>query len=49
MAILLEKSVKMGSYLAKIKIPSVPPDKNRPDGFKINFVLLSLGTIPQVG
>jgi hypothetical protein len=43
MAVVFKKSVKMGSgYVAHMKIQSVPVSDSRPDGFKVNFVLIHL-------
>ena len=47
MAVIFEKSVKMGNYIAKMKIQTVTPSENRPDGFKVNFVLLRLADFEQ--
>ena len=42
MAIIFNKSVKMGAYIAQMKIQTVRPNENRPDGFKVNFILLRI-------
>ncbi len=44
MAVVFSKSVKMGNYIAHMKIRSVPASDNRPDGFKVNFVLINMET-----
>lgn len=46
--VIFNKSIKMGDYVAKMKIQSVPPNANRPDGFKINFILLRLADFERV-
>ena len=42
MAVIYNKSIKMGNYVAHMKIQTVPVSDNRPDGFKVNFVLIDL-------
>lgn len=40
MSLVFHKSIKLGKYIAHMKIREVPPDDKRPDGFKVNFVLV---------
>ncbi len=44
MAVVFKKSVKKGNFVAHMKIQAVPASDNRPDGFKVNFVLISSET-----
>ncbi len=48
MAVVFEKSVKMGNYIAHLKIQEVRPNYSRPDGHKVNFVLVDLRTLKPV-
>lgn len=38
----------MGSYIAHLKIQEVEPNNNRPDGYKVNFVLVDIKTLKPV-
>lgn len=38
----------MGNFIAHMKIQSVPKDDNRPDGYKVNFVLIDLEKMDPV-
>ena len=38
MAIIFDKTRIISGYLVRTKIQTVPPNPNRPDGFKVNFV-----------
>ena len=40
MSIIFQQSKKIGHFTAHMKIQQIPPDDNRPDGFKVNFVLI---------
>ena len=42
MAIIFKRSAQFGRFIAHMKIQSVPKNKNRPDGFKANFVLINI-------
>lgn len=48
MTIIFEESRKMGEFIAHMKIQKIPPTDNRPDGFKINCVLINLETLKPV-
>jgi len=40
MAIIFDKTRIISGYLVRTKIQTVPPNPNRPDGFKVNFVVV---------
>lgn len=42
MTIIFRESRKFGNFIAYMKIQSVPKDDNRPDGYKVNYVLVDL-------
>jgi hypothetical protein len=48
MAVIFQESRKMGTFIAHMKIQSVPKDDNRPDGYKVNFVLVDLRNLEPV-
>ena len=48
MAIIFRESRKMGNFIAHMKIQTVSKDNNRPDGYKVNFVLVDLRTMMPV-
>lgn len=48
MAIIFRESIKMGHFIAHLKIQSVPKSENRPDGYKVNFVLVDIESMKPV-
>ena len=45
MGVIFNESKKIGNFVAHMKIQEVPKNDNRPDGFKVNFVLVNLETM----
>lgn len=48
MPIIFNKNRRVGKFIAKMKIQKVPPNENRPDGYKVNFILLNRDDFSQV-
>ena len=48
MAVVYERSQIVGRYIVKAKIQKHPPNPKRPDGYKVNFVILDKKTYKRI-